>query len=212
MMQLVQRLCLTWLTAVPPPACEKSFASMETPSQPDSAIRVEFAVAPSKANWFPVIQALETTGYDSNPPDSSTPACPLQIGAQLLLCRIVLFWTRTPVENPTAISATDWPRRALAPTTDRFATSFSQSDGGLESTRLFLTTRALSPSPRIWPSTRLPLMTMLVGPLARMEWSQTQSWMKTSSRPPACQQRYRCHLEKNATQMPAIAWQLTSST
>ena len=26
----------------------------------------------------------------------------------------------------------------------------------------------------------------------------------------ACQQRYRCRLEKNATQMPAISWQLTA--
>ena len=185
MMQLVQRLCLTWLAAVPPPACEKSLASIETPSQPDSAIRVEFAVAPSKSNRFPVIHTFETTGYDSNPPASSTPVCPLQIGAQLLRWRTVLFWTRTPVEKPTAISDTDCPSRALAPTMGRFSTSALQSDGGLESTRLFLMTSALSPSPRIWPSTRLPLMTMLVGPLARMEWLQTQSWMKTSSRPPA---------------------------
>ena len=91
MMQLVQRLCLTWLAAVPPPACEKSLASIETPSQPDSTIRVEFAVAPSKSNRFPVIHAFETTGYDSNPPASSTPVCPLHIGAQLLRWRIVLF-------------------------------------------------------------------------------------------------------------------------
>ena len=33
----------------------------------------------------------------------------------------------------------------------------------------------------------------------------------TARRTAACQQRHRCHLEKNATQMAAISWRLTAS-
>ena len=56
MKQLVQRLCRTWSAAVPP-ALPKSFDSTMTPSQPDSAISVVLAPAPSNSKRFYVIQA-----------------------------------------------------------------------------------------------------------------------------------------------------------
>jgi hypothetical protein len=83
---------------------------MATPSQPDRAIKVEFKLAPSKSKRFPVIHAFVTKGYDSKPPASSTPVCPLAKGAQLLRCRRVLFSISTPVVKPIAINDADWPK------------------------------------------------------------------------------------------------------
>ena len=107
MIQFVQRLFLTWLDADPPPAREKEFVPIDTPSHPESAISVEFSLAPSKSKRLDVIDAFVTNGYEPKPPASSMPVCPLHKGSQLLLCCSVLFSIRMSLLKPTATSDSD---------------------------------------------------------------------------------------------------------
>ena len=47
--------------------------------------------------------------------------------------------------------------------------------------------------------------------LSRTQWGAELTSLLMICRPVICPQRHRCHLEKNATQMAAISWQLTGA-
>ena len=111
------------------------------------------------------------------PPISNTPSCPSHFGSQSSVCTSVLLTIVKPTEYSEAISAVGWPL-PTCPCARRPPESSDGGGGGRDSTRLLEMVSCLSKSQRICPETTLLSMTMFVGPLARMLWLQTLSYLR----------------------------------